>query len=384
MTTAAGLRDACAIARGVGDGCARSRQKLRVRQAFPNCEPPPRIAYCRCIFTLRKEMTMTLARLRIAVAALALGATPALAQDKVRFQTDWIPSGEHAMYYGGWQKGIFAAEGIDITITRGYGSGDTVTKLAGGGFDFGVADMAAVITARARQNVPVKTIAVLYTQSPHSLFVLKSSGITSFKGLEGKKIGITPGNSHKFYFPKVAERAGTDPNKITWVSMDGAAMAAQLIAKNLDAAPFYSIHHYYQNKAAKAAGEDILVLPFVEVGFKIFAATIIASDKIVAEKPDLTKRFLRAVKKSFEFARDNPEETCKLHIQKIPEVALDDCMGSVRATMAFVYNDHTDKFGWGKESPERLEFTWKAIADAQELDPKWEYKQAIDTSLLEK
>ncbi len=327
---------------------------------------------------------MTLARLRIAFAALALAATPALAQDKVRFQTDWIPSGEHAMYYGGWQKGIFAAEGIDITITRGYGSGDTVTKLAGGGFEFGVADMAAVITARARQNVPVKTIAVLYTQSPHSLFVLKSSGITSFKGLEGKKIGITPGNSHKFDVPKVAERAGTDPIKITWVSMDGAAMAAQLIAKNLDAAPFYSIHHYYQNKAAKAAGEDILVLPFVEVGFKIFAATIIASDKVVAEKPDLTKRFLRAIKKTFEFARDNPEETCKLHIQKIPEVALDDCMGSVPATMAFVYNDHTDKFGWGKESPERLEFTWKAIADAQELDPKWDYKQAVDTSLVEK
>ena len=140
--------------------------------------------------------------------------------------------------------------------------------------------MAAVMTARARQNVPVKTIAVVYTQSPHSLFVLKSSGITNFKGLEGKKIGITPGNSHKFYFPKVAERAGTDPSKITWVNMDGAAMAAQLIAKNLDAAPFYSIHHYYQNKAAKAAGEEIVVLPFVEVGFKIFAATIIASDKI--------------------------------------------------------------------------------------------------------
>ena len=100
---------------------------------------------------------MPLTRVKIALATLALGvATPALAQDKVRFQTDWIPSGEHAMYYGGWQKGIFAAEGIDVTITRGYGSGDTVTKLAGGGFDFGVADLAAVMTARARQNVPVE------------------------------------------------------------------------------------------------------------------------------------------------------------------------------------------------------------------------------------
>jgi len=94
---------------------------------------------------------MPVTRVQIALATLALGAAPALAQDKVRFQTDWIPSGEHAMYYGGWQKGIFAAEGIDVTITRGYGSGDTVTKLAGGGFDFGVADLAAVMTAgRAR------------------------------------------------------------------------------------------------------------------------------------------------------------------------------------------------------------------------------------------
>src|SRR5262250_2121239 len=231
-----------------------------------------------------------LALAAVLVTAPFAAIAPAGAADKVRFQTDWLPSGEHAMYYGGWQKGIFAEEGIDVTITRGYGSGDTVTKLAGGAFDFGVADVAAVMTARARQNVPVKTIAMLYSQSPHSLFVLKSSGITNFKGLEGKKISITPGNSHKFYFPKVAERAGTDPNKIIWVSMDGAAMAAQLIAKNLDAAPFYSIHHYYQNKAAKAAGEEIIVLPFVEVGFKIFAATIITTDKMIAEKPDLTRR----------------------------------------------------------------------------------------------
>ena len=33
---------------------------------------------------------------------------PAMAADKVRFQTDWIASGEHAMYYGAWEKGIFA------------------------------------------------------------------------------------------------------------------------------------------------------------------------------------------------------------------------------------------------------------------------------------
>jgi NitT/TauT family transport system substrate-binding protein len=326
-------------------------------------------------------MKSAIRALGVAVAVVAWVAAADTA-DKVRFQTDWLPSGEHAMYYGGWQKGIFAEEGIDITITRGYGSGDTVAKLAGGAFDFGVADVATVLTARARQNVPVKTIATLYSQSPHSLFVLKSSGITGFKGLEGKKISITPGNSHKFYFPKVAEKSGTDPNKIVWVNMDGAAMAAQLIAKNVDAAPFYSIHHYYINKAAKAAGEEIIPLPFVEVGFKIYAASVIATDETIAKRPELTRRFLRAIRRTFEWARDNPEEACKLHVQKVPEVALDDCIHSVRAVMTFVYTDHEKQFGWGRVSPERLATTWQAIAEAQDLDPKWDPTKAFDTSLL--
>jgi NitT/TauT family transport system substrate-binding protein len=326
-------------------------------------------------------------RRRTGLAALALtllSAMPAVAQDKVRFQTDWIPSGEHAMYYGAWSKGIYAKHGIDITITRGYGSGDTVTKVASGAADFGVADIAAVMTARARTNVPIKTIAVLYNESPHSLFVLKSSGITSFKGLEGKKIGITPGNSHRFYFPEVAKKAGTDPNKLIWTNMDGAAMAAQLIAKNIDAAPFYSIHYYYINKAAVKAGEEILPLPFVEVGFKIYAATLITTDKMAQDKPDLVKRFLAASKEAFEWAAANPEEACKLHVARFPEVELDDCMGSVKAVMKFVFNDHSKEFGWGKESPERLKFSWETIATANELKSDFDYKTAIDTSKVAK
>ena len=326
-------------------------------------------------------------RRRTGLAALALtllSAMPALAQDKVRFQTDWIPSGEHAMYYGAWSKGIYAKHGIDITITRGYGSGDTVTKVASGAADFGVADIAAVMTARARTNVPVKTIAVLYNESPHSLFVLKSSGITTFKGLEGKKIGITPGNSHRFYFPEVAKKAGTDPNKLIWTNMDGAAMAAQLIAKNIDAAPFYSIHYYYINKAAVKAGEEILPLPFVEVGFKIYAASLITTDKMLQDKPDLVKRFLAATKEAFEWTAANPEEACKLHVARFPEVELDDCLGSVKAVMKFVFNDHSKEFGWGKESPERLKFSWETIATANELKPGFDYKTAIDTSKVTK
>ena len=315
---------------------------------------------------------------------LALTGRPALAAaaDDVHFILDWIPTGEHAAYYAGKARGLFEKEGINVRISRGYGSGDTVTKIAVNAGDFGIADISAVITARQRTGTPVKTIAIVYTHSPHSLFVLKSSGITSFKGLEGKKIGITPGNSHKLYFPKVAEKAGTDPNKIDWVTVDASSMAAMLIAKRLDATPFYSIHHYYQNKQARKMGEEIVVLPFVQAGFTIYSSSIIATDGMIEKKPDLVRRFLRAAQASWNAAQANPQETCELHVKANPEVEVDDCLGSVRATLGFVFNDHAKATGLGYYAEDRLKFTYAVVADSQQLDPKWDPHQAIDVRFL--
>lgn len=319
-------------------------------------------------------MKRHLPKLTAILATTAL-AGPALALDRIHLQTDWIPSGEHAPYYGAWEKGIFEEHGFDITITRGYGSGDTVVKLAAGSFDFGVADVGAVMTARAREDIPVQVISTLYTHSPHSLFVLESSGITDFSDLEGRRIGITPGNSHRVYFPSIAAASGTDPDQIRWVNMDGGAMAAQLIAGNIDAAPFFSIHHFFQNRAAQEAGESIVVLPFVEVGFAIYSTTLIAHDRMIAENPEKVQRFVAAVHAAFEWARDNPAEACELHIVRVPEVQFEDCMGSLEATLGFVFNDHSAQFGLGNVSPERAEFTWAEVARAQDLDPTWDFWQ---------
>lgn len=305
------------------------------------------------------------------------------AQEKVKLQTDWIASGEHAAYYGGWEKGIFMEEGIDITVVRGYGSGDTVAKVGANSADFGVADLATVMEGRFKANIPVQSISPLYTHSPHSLFVLKSSGITNFSGLEGKKIGVTPGNSHKVFFPQVARKSGTDETKLRWVNMDGSAMATQLLAKNIDAAPFYSLHYYYQNKAAQKMGEEIVALPFSKEGFEIYAASLIASDEMIQKKPELVAKFLKATHRAFEWAKNNPEEACTLHIKKVPEVAMDDCVNSVKATMTFVFNDFQAKVGLGKFDKERLARTWAAVSEAQSLDTTWNptlavYQRAIN------
>lgn len=320
--------------------------------------------------------------LAVIAGVLLAFARPAAGQDRALLQLDWIPTGEHAAYFAGVARGFWRDEGITLSLTRGYGSGDTVNKVAAGAAQFGVADVGAVLAARARQGVPVRSISAVYTHSPHSLFVLRSSGITDFRGLEGRRIAVTPGNSHRLYFPEVARRAGTDPERITWVNTDASAMAALLITRRVDAAPFYSMHHYYQNKAAQRAGQEIVVLPFVETGFAIYAASLVAADDTIERNPDLVRRFLRGAQRSFEWANANQAEACRLHVASNPEVEQDDCEGSLRATMGFIFNDHQRATGLGRFEPDRLAFTWRVVAESLQLDPNWDPTQAVNTALL--
>ena len=63
------------------------------------------------------------------------------AADKLSYQLGWLPGGDKAPVYLAIQKGLFAAEGLEVTVASGRGSEDVLTKLAtdvyevGGSFD---------------------------------------------------------------------------------------------------------------------------------------------------------------------------------------------------------------------------------------------------------
>src|SRR5579862_9126483 len=72
------------------------------------------------------------------VCAASLYAAPARAADSVTLQLDWVPSGIAAGWYYGVTQKCFSNQNIDVTIKRGYGAGDAITKVATGVSEFGV------------------------------------------------------------------------------------------------------------------------------------------------------------------------------------------------------------------------------------------------------
>src|SRR5215204_6919876 len=73
----------------------------------------------------RMTMIRTIAAISAALIWTALSVVSASAADKVVLMLNWYVYGEHAPFYYGKAKGIFAAEGIDLEIQEGRGSAET-------------------------------------------------------------------------------------------------------------------------------------------------------------------------------------------------------------------------------------------------------------------
>ena len=96
---------------------------------------------------------------------------------------DFVPTGEYIPHYTALEKGWYRDEGLDVKIVRGQGSGDTVKRIAAGQGEVGIADMSALIAARANTDVKVKGIALWYRRPPHGVFVRADSPIKTPKDL---------------------------------------------------------------------------------------------------------------------------------------------------------------------------------------------------------
>lgn len=321
-------------------------------------------------------------KLALMVAALSLSMAQAAAQDKVEFQLSWLPTGQFSAYFAGLGNGFYKAENIDLTILKGSGSGDAVRRVGGGAALFGDGDISVIMAGRAREKLGVKCVQSVYTQSPHSMFVLEGSGINTIKDLEGKTVGTTAGNSHQVYFPLLAKMAGMDASKVRFLTVDPAAMGALLLNGQIAAAPQFSTNYHYQNQQAEKLGKTIKVLPYADYGFKIYSICIHSREDVIASRPELVARFLRATKKSFDWMRDNPQGAAEQHKRFNPEADVAASLGEIKAVLSLVYNADGERIGFGKFDPERLAVTWKVVAESQNLDATIDPASFVDTRFV--
>src|SRR5437879_2112082 len=239
----------------------------------------------------------------LAAAVAVIAASFAHAEDKVSLRRNWYLGGLHVPFYYGKDKGYYAAEGIDLTISEGRGSANTVQVVAAGSDTFGLADSSSVI-ATAAKGADVKSVMSLLNSTGFAVVSLASAGIKTPKDLEGKKLAVSPGDPLGQLFRALAASNNLDMSKISFVQVDPAAKVVAVLEKRVDALLGGADDQYF---LIKYKGFEPASLRYADHGANIVGMTILTREETIKAKPDLVRRFVKATARSWEEARKNPE-----------------------------------------------------------------------------
>jgi NitT/TauT family transport system substrate-binding protein len=225
----------------------------------------------------------------------------------IKFQLDWRFEGPSALFLTPAAKGYFKDAKLDVSIDAGNGSGGTVTRVASGAYDMGLADLAALMEFHANNpDAPNKPVAVMmvYNDTPASVMALKKSGIKTPADLTGKKLGAPVFDAGRRAFPIFA-KANTI-GAVQWTSMDPPLRETMLVRGDVDAITGFTFTSLLNLEARGVKADDVVVLPYPDFGVKLYGNAIIVSPKLIKENPAAIKAFLVAFTKGVKDVLANP------------------------------------------------------------------------------
>lgn len=243
---------------------------------------------------------------------LLMSVLPAPAAEKktVNFVLDWIVGGRHSGWFTALHKGYYAEEGLDVKISRGYGSSGGIQRMAAGQADLTFNDIATAILARAKDGAPIKAVAVSYAKHPSAIFTLKKHNIKTLKDLEGKTLIDSAGSTNISLFPILAKVAGVDADKVKWVIVAPDAKMQMFKAEKGHGVLFYNMQLPLMEKASADQG-GVNMIVFGDY-LPLYSNGILVSDDYLAKNPDTVRRFIRASMKGWAYAFTNPDEAVAL------------------------------------------------------------------------
>ncbi|WP_160008860.1 ABC transporter substrate-binding protein [Rhizobium sp. 18055] len=276
------------------------------------------------------------------VSVAAAGSSAAAAADKVTFQLDWTPGGISAAWYLGLEKGCFSDEGIDLTINRGYGAADAVTKIGTGVADFGITDLSTIIASIGNSNVPVIAIMPVVSDSPAGIAVMDSSPIRTLKDLEGHSIASSNGNAAMQTLPLGMELAGADISKVKIITSDPSTLNGLLLQGQADSLASYVTSVVGIQAVASKAGKKVRSISYGEE-LGIYNASVFTSTKLLADKPDLVARFVAASKCTYDLALANPDGAIDAMVARVEGMQKSSQVEIVPFSFGFAFNSATFK-----------------------------------------
>jgi len=295
------------------------------------------------------------------------GAQPSTAVDDVKVHTSGSTSANVLIYKIAQERGFYKEENLNV-LTIAATSSAGIQGLVGGSFDF--SQILGQTSAAILHGAPLKNVMVFDTRPLFWFFGGKKvRRLQDLKG--GKLIGVSSlGANTDQMTREVLALNGIDPRKDVVIqgTGTGAIRLAALLGGSLDAA----ITNPTESIIARKQGLNELFF-YGDYDLNIVSGGAALTERMLKEKPDLVRRFLRATVRALLWFRANEKEAVTRMAEGF-KISRDDAIGIYKATLKSYTQDGTIS----RETQEKIiSFQRKQLKAEKEITPENVYDFTI-------
>src|ERR1044071_195078 len=221
-----------------------------------------------------------------------------------------IPILDVAPIYLGLEKGFFEKRDIQLELKQAEGGAAIVPAAVSEQYQFGFSNVISLLLAQ-QEGLPVKVVSNgnnstgVDGEDFAGLMVKGDSPIKTAKDLEGKTVAAnTLQNIVDTSVRASVRKAGGDPSKVKFVALPFPEQPAALANGQVDAV--FVVEPFQQ--AVLAEGGRKIASSYVDAAADLTVAAYFTSQQLLAENPDLVKRFTEAMQESLSYAASHPDE----------------------------------------------------------------------------
>ena len=276
------------------------------------------------------------------ILVLAVSCGKSKNNQKIKIVLDWVPNTNHTGLYVAKDLGYFKEEGLNVEIVQPP-EGSTTALIGAGGAEFGISFQDTLAKSFAKENpVPVTAVAAILQHNTSGIISLKEKGIDSPKKLEGKKYATWEDNIEQAILKKLVTDDKGDFSKVKLIPYTITDVVTGL-KTDVDAVWVY---YAWDGIATERAGLQTNFLKIRDYGEELdyYSPVIIANNDFLKKNPEIAKKVLEAIKKGYEYAIKNPEESAKILVKNSPELDIN----LVTASQKWISKEYqSDAKEWG-------------------------------------
>jgi len=222
----------------------------------------------------------------------------------IRFALDWTPNTNHTGLYVAQAEGYFEEAGINVEILP-YNATSPDILVGTGAAEFGISFHASMTFSRAAGS-PIKSVMAVLQHDATGIGVRADrDDIASPKDLDGMTYAGFGAPGEKETMAQVIKNDGGE-GEFDVVTLSTAAYEAVYAGEADFTEPFYT----WEGIEAELRGTPFKIFRPQDYGFPDeYTVVVIGNEPWMAQNEDVTRRFIGALQRGYEFAMENPEES---------------------------------------------------------------------------